>query len=143
LNSSVTLLEDIRIDLLSPPQLKMADDVMDISRNAFKDIRESEKIEDFLRDADAVYMTRVQSEYDPHIVVPESAIDSYALTPDRVAMMKSDSVIMHPLPRRNEIPVVLDRDPRSHYWDQVENGMWVRLALIAHMLGCDARIKAG
>ena len=128
---------------MSPPQLKLAEDIMDVSLKAFADIRESEKIEDFLHDADALYMTRVQSEYDPHIDVPESAIDSYGLTPDRVAMMKADSVIMHPLPRRNEIPTILDRDPRSRYWEQVENGMWARLALIAHMLGCDARIKAG
>jgi aspartate carbamoyltransferase catalytic subunit len=139
----LTRYEGVQIDLVSPPQLKLAEDIMNISSKAFTDIRESEKIEDFLHDADAVYMTRVQSEYDPHIEVPESAIDSYGLTPDRVGIMKADSVIMHPLPRRNEIPAILDRDPRSRYWEQVENGMWARLALIAHMLGCDARIKAG
>jgi len=139
----LTRYDGVRIDLVSPPQLKLANDIMELSAKSFDEIRESEEIEDFLREADAVYMTRVQSEYDPHIVVPDSAIDSYGLTSDRVAMMKADSVIMHPLPRRNEIPPTLDRDPRSRYWDQVENGMWARVALIAHMLGCDARIKAG
>jgi aspartate carbamoyltransferase catalytic subunit len=138
----LTRYEGVRIDLVSPPQLRLADDLMEVSRKTFEDVRESEEIEDFLADADAVYMTRVQSEYDPHIEVSESAIESYGLTEDRVAMMKADSVIMHPLPRRNEIPITLDRDPRSRYWEQVENGMWVRVALIAHMLGCDARIAA-
>ncbi len=116
---------------------------MEVGKKTFAEIREGTKIEGFLHDADAVYMTRVQSDYDPYIELPESAISYYSLTPDRVAMMKADSVIMHPLPRRSEIPSILDRDPRSRYWEQVENGMWARVALIAHMLGCDARIKAG
>ena len=138
----LTRYEGIRIDLVSPPQLRLGDEIMTLGQKVFGDIRESEDIEDFIHDADAVYMTRVQSEYDADIEIPESAIQTYGLTPERVAMMKADSIIMHPLPRRNEIPATLDRDPRSKYWDQVENGMWVRIALIAHMLGCDARIKS-
>ena len=134
--------EGVRIDLVSPPQFKLSDDLISFGQKAFVDVRESDRIEDFLHDADAVYMTRVQDEYNKGIETPESVIQSYGLTLERVAKMRADSVIMHPLPRRNEIPDVLDRDPRSRYWDQVENGMWARVALIAHMLGCDARIKS-
>lgn len=134
--------EGIRIDLVSPKQLRLSDDLIRLSREAFVDVRESERIEDFLKEADAVYMTRVQSEYDNHIEVAESDVQSYSLTLERAAVMKGDAVIMHPLPRRNEIPDTLDRDPRARYWEQVENGMWVRMALIAHMLGCDGRIMS-
>lgn len=135
--------EGVRIDLVSPAQFNLGDDLMRFGQKVFTEIRQSDKIEDLLPDADAVYMTRVQSEYDSLTEASEVTDDSYGLTPARVASMKADSIIMHPLPRRGEIPEVLDRDPRSKYWDQVENGMWVRVALIAHMLGCDSRIKSG
>ncbi len=132
----------VRIDLVAPPQFRLEDDIKVLGANAFDDMRESENIEDFLHEADAVYMTRVQSEYDGAAQTPTSVVESYGLTPARASKMKAESIIMHPLPRQNEIPDVLDRDPRSRYWDQVENGMWVRVALIAHMLSCEERIRS-
>lgn len=134
--------DGVRIDLVSPPQLQVDRELLSVAGDRFDEVRESDEIDHFLREADAVYMTRVQSEYDSHIRVPESAIDSYGLNSQRVATMKAEALIMHPLPRRNEIPDVLDQDPRSKYWEQVENGMWVRIALIAHMFGCDVRIRS-
>jgi aspartate carbamoyltransferase catalytic subunit len=138
----LTKYEGVQIDLVSPPEFRMSADIMNLGLGVKAGMRESEKIEDFLPEADAVYMTRVQSEYDDHARTSESVVQSYGLNLERVAMMRPDSIIMHPLPRQNEIPDVIDRDPRSRYWDQVENGMWVRVALISHMLGCDARIRS-
>jgi len=134
--------DGVRIDLVAPPELQLDRELLSTAGGRFEEVRESDQIDHFLRDADAVYMTRVQSEYDPHLQISQSAIESYGLTLQRVATMKAEALIMHPLPRRDEIPQELDQDPRSKYWEQVENGMWVRIALIAHMLGCDLRIKS-
>ncbi|MFP6658171.1 MAG: hypothetical protein VB853_08300, partial [Pirellulales bacterium] len=104
-------------------------------------VRESENMDDFIRDADAIYMTRIQDEYDDQFPVGKVDYESYSLSKERLGMMKANCAILHPLPRRSEIPVSVDRDPRSRYWEQVENGMWARVALIAHILNCDLRIR--
>ncbi len=91
--------------------------------------------------ADAIYMTRVQDEWDK--VKGESAkVDTskYRIGPEQMALLKKDAVIMHPLPRRNEISPEIDHDPRAVYWRQMRNGMWIRAALIAHMFDCDQSI---
>jgi aspartate carbamoyltransferase catalytic subunit len=134
--------DDVKVDLVAPDQLRLGPDVRALVDEGFVEVREDNEIEKFLPDADAVYMTRVQSEYDAEDADVPADVRAYALSEERVAMMRPNAVIMHPLPRQAEIPVSLDRDPRSRYWDQVENGMWARVGLIAHMLGCDARIKA-
>jgi aspartate carbamoyltransferase catalytic subunit len=133
---------DVKVDLVSPGHLRLHDDVRALADEHFTEVREGVEIEKFLPEADAVYMTRIQSEYDAARADVPADVRAYALSEDRLALMRADAVVMHPLPRQAEIPVSLDRDPRSRYWDQVENGMWARVGLIAHMLGCDARIRA-
>ena len=140
--------DEVRLDLVSPASLMLSDDIRARMFRNVADLREGTDIEKFLPDADAVYMTRVQSEYDDNDTATdtdETSDQPYlnALTPDRARLLSPQCVILHPLPRREELPASLDRDPRSRYWAQVENGMWARVALIAHMLGCDQRIKSG
>jgi aspartate carbamoyltransferase catalytic subunit len=82
--------------------------------------------------ADAVYMTRIQDEWDR--TKGESAcIDTsrFSFGPDELKLLKEDAVVMHPMPRRTEISPEIDSDPRAVYWRQMRNGMWIRVALIS------------
>ena len=137
----LTLYEDVRIDLVSPKELSLRDDIRTLSENRFAEVREGQNIDLFLPEADAVYMTRVQSEWDDAGDAPNIDTSTYKLSQSRCAKLKSDAVVMHPLPRRDEIPISVDRDPRSRYWDQVENGMWARVGLIVHMLGREEQLR--
>ena len=86
-------------------------------------------------------MTRVQDEWDQE--KGESArIDTtrFHFGLEQLKLLRPHAILMHPLPRREEISTVVDRDPRAMYWRQMRNGMWIRTALIAMTFGCDKRI---
>ena len=88
-----------------------------------------------LPNLDILYMTRVQRE---RFFNEEDYIrlkDSYILTPDKLTGAREDLTIMHPLPRVNEISVAIDDDPRAAYFRQVQNGKFIRMALILKLLG--------
>ena len=94
-----------------------------------------------VRIADAVYMTRIQDEWDT--AKGESAkIDTtgFKFGAEELALLGKDGIIMHPLPRRDEIATCCDHDPRAMYWRQMRNGMWIRAALIASVFGFEQPI---
>ena len=84
---------------------------------------------------DVLYMTRIQRERfaDPNEY--RRLKDSYILTPDKMALGKPDLAVLHPLPRVNEITLEVDEDPRAAYFEQAQNGVYVRMALIMTLLG--------
>ena len=91
--------------------------------------------------ADAIYMTRVQDEWDEEGKESEKVdISRYCFTAAHLDVLKADAILMHPLPRRAEISTDVDSDPRAMYWRQMRNGMWVRAAIIAQMFGVDEHI---
>ena len=84
---------------------------------------------------DVLYMTRVQRE---RFFNEEDYLrlkDCYILTPEKMALAKQDLIVLHPLPRVNEIALDVDDDPRAAYFEQVQNGVYVRMALIMTLLG--------
>ena len=83
---------------------------------------------------DILYMTRVQKERFFNEADYIRLKDTYILTPEKLKSAKQDLIIMHPLPRVNEISVAVDDDPRALYFDQVKNGMFARMALIMKLL---------
>ena len=91
-------------------------------------------MEEAMPKLDILYMTRVQKERFFNEADYIRLKDTYILTPDKLEPAKKDLVIMHPLPRVNEISVTVDDDPRAHYFDQARNGMYIRMALILKML---------
>ncbi len=96
---------------------------------------------DVISEADAVYMTRIQDEWDQK--KGESAqidISTFAFKTDYLKQMKKSAVILHPFPRRAEIPTEVDADERAVYWRQMRNGMWIRTALIASIFGKNGAI---
>jgi aspartate carbamoyltransferase catalytic subunit len=134
--------EDIAVDLVAPSGLGINDDMKTYMEENEVSFREGSDLKQVIGDADAIYMTRVQDEYESISPAGEFDYDHFSLTAEMMALVGPNCAILHPLPRRSEIPVEVDADPRSRYWDEVENGMWARVALIAHILECDLRIRS-
>lgn len=132
----------IRHVFVAPAPLRIGDDVLSMLREAGQDALTSEDMEAWLPEADAVYMTRIQDEWDES--AGESArIDTsrFKIGPAQMRLMRPGAILMHPLPRRDEISTEVDSDPRAMYWRQVRNGMWIRAALIASTFDCLSRIR--
>ncbi len=100
-------------------------------------ILETTSLEKYIGDIDILYMTRIQKERffseDEYIKLK----DSYILTPEKLKHAKEDLLLMHPLPRVNEIDYAVDKDPRAKYFKQAKLGLFARMALIALLLGRD------
>ena len=91
-------------------------------------------MEEVMPKLDILYMTRVQKERFFNEADYIRLKDTYILTPDKLVPAKEDLIVMHPLPRVNEISVAVDDDPRALYFTQAKNGMFIRMALILKML---------
>ncbi len=142
LSMLLTNYQDIKITFVAPNQLQATPDILELlaCKNVSYDL--SNNLRSIIPQADAIYMTRIQDEWDT--TSGESAkIDTsnFCIGTKELALMKSTAVIMHPLPRRNEISTDVDSDPRAVYWRQMRNGMWIRAALIASIFNCDKDIK--
>ena len=96
--------------------------------------REVATMEEVMPELDVLYMTRVQKERFFNEADYIRLKDTYILTPDKLVPAKKDMIVMHPLPRVNEISVAVDDDPRAMYFPQAKNGMFIRMALILKML---------
>jgi len=96
--------------------------------------KEVSTMEEVMPELDVLYMTRVQRERFFNEADYIRLKDTYILTPDKLVPAKQDMIVMHPLPRVNEISVAVDDDPRAMYFPQAKNGMFIRMALILKML---------
>lgn len=126
--------EGIRFLLVSPPELRVPDYIRDDLLSGGFDFREVERLEDALGEMDVLYMTRVQRE---RFFNEEDYIrlrDSYILNNEKMKLAKEDMIVLHPLPRVNEIAPEVDNDPRARYFQQVLFGKYIRMALILTLL---------
>ena len=128
-----------RLIFCSPTEFKIADDLRQFLRSRDVSFEETTNFTAAIEAADAIYMTRVQDEYDQ---AGATKIDTraYCLKQEHLPLLRRDSVIMHPLPRRDELDPAIDHDPRAKYWRQERNGMWTRVALITILMGVDSHI---
>jgi aspartate carbamoyltransferase catalytic subunit len=92
-----------------------------------------ENWESVIDTVDVLYMTRIQKERFKFIEDYNSVKDSFVLTLNDVKKMKKDAIIMHPLPRVNEIDLAVDDDPRAIYFEEVKNGLYMRMALLEYV----------
>lgn len=139
----LTKYEGVKQVFVAPEPLQLQPDILELLERAGADVRLTDDFDAAIPEADAVYMTRIQDEWDT--VKGESSvidISRFSFTTRHLSLLKPDGIIMHPLPRRQEISTDVDRDPRAMYWRQMRNGMWVRAALIASIFGRDADIDA-
>lgn len=128
----------IKLVLISPDELKIPDYVKnDVMDKYGMEYVETNSLEDAMPELDVLYMTRVQQERffneDDYLRLR----DSYILTLDKLSPAKKDLIVLHPLPRVNEISVDVDSDPRACYFKQVANGRYMRMALILKLLGIE------
>lgn len=130
----------VRMLFVSHPDLQIGQDIIEYISHHNIEHELHDDLRAVIADCDAVYMTRLQDEWDVEGESKSIDYGRYRLTHDMAGSFKPNLVIMHPLPRRHEIDKRLDTDPRAKYWDQVRNGMWVRAAAIAYIFNVDARI---
>ena len=133
--SAMSRYEDIKFVLISPDELKLPDYIKQSEIEA-KNIEyvETSSLEDVMPELDILYMTRVQGERFFNEQDYIRLRDTYILTPKKLETAKNDLIIMHPLPRVNEIPVAVDNDPRACYFKQARYGKFIRMALIMKLL---------
>ena len=141
--TSVMLLsqyKDIEMDFVAPSSFQIAVDLEEILQSHGVKINKTDDLDSVLSDVDCMYMTRIQDEYDLSGESSQIDYSLYSLTPENISLMKPDAIILHPLPRRNEISPEVDADPRAMYWRQLRNGVYIRAALLLYVFNVAHRL---
>ena len=132
---------NVRLVFIAPEQFAMEPDVkayLDEHRIPYS---ETTRLADALPALDAIYVTRMQTEWDT--AAGESRhvdLSQFSIGAEELARLKQDAIIMHPLPRGSEIEPSVDQDHRAMYWRQERNGMWMRVAVLIKIFGAESRI---
>lgn len=133
---SLVRYENIKFVLISPKELTIPsyirEDVLDANNIPYEEVTH---MEDKLKDLDILYMTRVQQERFFNEAEYIRLKDSYILDKEKMDLANKDMLVLHPLPRVNEISVEVDDDPRAAYFKQVQYSVYVRMAIILTLLG--------
>ena len=129
--------DNIKFVFISPEELRVPDYITEMLTEKGIEYKEVIRLEEIMPELDMLYMTRVQRE---RFFNEEDYVrlkDFYILNMDKMALAKPDMLVLHPLPRVNEISVEVDNDPRAVYFKQVQYGVYVRMALILTLLGIE------
>jgi aspartate carbamoyltransferase catalytic subunit len=129
--------ENMQIVFVSPPVCKMENDIKTYLDKNNVTWREETDLAKVVREADCVYITRIQKERFHSIDDYHAAASKYILSPELVKEMKPGAIIMHPLPRVDEIPQEVDTAPQARYFEQAQNGLYIRMALLYLLLKND------
>jgi len=129
--------DNIKFLLISPEELQIPEYIKEELKEKNIKYSEIERLEDGIEELDILYMTRVQKERFFNEADYVRLKDSYILDPEKMSTAEKDMVVMHPLPRVNEISVEVDKDERAKYFEQVKYGMFIRMALIMKLLGVE------
>jgi aspartate carbamoyltransferase len=131
----LTRFDGIELNYVAPESLRMPQDVVDEVAAAGVGQAMYEELDQVLPVTDVLYVTRIQRERFADSADYEKVKDVFVITPETLEHAKEQMIVMHPLPRVNEITVEVDDDPRAAYFRQMEYGMYVRMALLALVLG--------
>lgn len=136
-HSLLTLLAiyDVELYLIAPEALQLPWEYLDHLRRHGVSHKIMDSWQEVIDAVDVLYMTRIQKERFKTPADYEKLKGSFILTPDDVERMKQDAIILHPLPRVNEIDPAIDNDPRARYFEQARNGLFMRMALLDHIYG--------
>lgn len=133
--SALSRYAGVRFVLISPEELALPDYVKEnVLKKQNIPYTETTSLEEAIPELDILYMTRIQRERFSDPDQYERLKNSYLLDPSKMALDKKDMIVMHPLPRVNEISVAVDEDPRACYFEQMYNGKIMRMALILKLL---------
>lgn len=126
---------DVKIYFVSPNVVKMKDDIKEYLTSEGVEWEESSDLMEVASKCDVVYQTRIQKErFGDKINLYEEARGKYIVNQDVLKVMQNHAVVMHPLPRLDEIEVEVDSDPRAAYFRQAKNGLYIRMALLKVLL---------
>jgi aspartate carbamoyltransferase catalytic subunit len=127
--------QDIRIYFVAPPSLKMKEDILEHLREKRVWYTEETDLDKVLPEVDVVYQTRIQKErFGDRPADYEQCRGVYVINSESLRLMKANAIVMHPLPRLDEIAMEVDSDPRAAYFRQAQNGLYVRMALLSMVL---------
>jgi aspartate carbamoyltransferase catalytic subunit len=132
---------NVRLVLIAPEQFALEPDIKAHLKENNIPFVDQAKLTDVLPELDAVYVTRMQSEWDTAGETGKVNYVDYSITPENLGRMKKTAVIMHPLPRGPEIAPAVDDDPRAVYWRQERNGMWMRVAILLKIFRADGVVR--
>lgn len=130
----LTLFE-VRLNYVSPDILRMPPEIIAEIKGSGIPQAEHTDLESVLQDTDVLYVTRVQKERFADPEAYEKVKGTYVITPATMSLAKTEMIVMHPLPRVGEISMEVDDDPRAAYFRQMEYGLYIRMALLAMVLG--------
>ncbi len=130
LSHLLSLYPGVRLVFVAPEPLQIGADILAALDRARVPWECTDDFDRVVPEADAIYMTRIQDEWDQAGESRKLDTRRFHFTAAHLGRLRPDAVILHPLPRRDEIAVEVDGDPRAVYWRQVRNGMWIRVALI-------------
>jgi len=133
--------KNVSLSFVSPKEFRMETDILDFLRRHNIPFTETEDFLGVMKTADAIYMTRIQDEHDKSGESKGVDYSPFYFKKEHLKVIKRGCVIMHPLPRRHEIEVTVDEDPRAVFWRQERNGMWARAALMAYIFSVDNKIS--
>nr|KXH71285.1 MAG: aspartate carbamoyltransferase [Candidatus Thorarchaeota archaeon SMTZ1-83] len=121
---------DVTIKLAAPPTLRMKRAIIDEMQKAGVRVTEVDTVEEAVTDVDVVYMTRIQKERFPDVREYDDVKGKFRITSDEIGLMKDDAIILHPLPRVDELAPEIDSTPHAKYFDQVYSGVVTRMAIL-------------
>lgn len=126
---------DVQMTFVSPEILRMPLDVLNEVKSHKLSVEETYDVHEVITKVDVLYVTRVQRERFADQAQYDAVKDYYVISPELMEQAKEKMIVMHPLPRVSEISYAIDKDPRAAYFRQMENGMYIRMALLAAVLG--------
>ena len=131
----------MRLVFIAPSHFTMQDDIKMYLREQGIPFSETEQLEDVLPELDALYVTRMQSEWDSPNESRDIDFTPFGVGVKELGILKPEGIIMHPLPRGDEIDPSVDSDPRAMYWRQERNGMWMRAAIFLKIFQLEKSIQ--
>lgn len=126
---------NITLSLISPSNLQMPQDILDYLQRHGVKFQQYDKFDDVINSIDVLYQTRIQRERFEMSEEYEASKGKLIITRELANLMKTDSIILHPLPRIDEIRYGVDDNHRAKYFQQAENGLYVRMALLDMLIG--------
>ncbi len=126
---------DVKINLVAPQQLRMKPAIIDEMKKAGVEVVQVDAVKEAIQDVDVVYMTRIQKERFPDVREYDKVKGRFRIGSAEAELLRDDAIILHPLPRVDELSSNIDHLPQAKYFDQVYNGVILRMAILKMILG--------
>lgn len=125
---------DVSIKLAAPQSLRMKPAVINEMKKSGVRVVEVDSVEEAVKDVDVIYMTRIQKERFPDVREYDKVKGRFSITEAELPLMREETVVLHPLPRVDELSTAIDSTPHAKYFDQVYNGVILRMAVLKMIL---------